>query len=79
MDKIYVITFADGFKRTMGIHNTKTSKNELSLADILIRIVDEGTYSLDDIVMIQLIKEEDLPSHYIKVIFKGAFNDYYRV
>ena len=58
MDRTYRFFFADGNQRIFGIHNGKFTDEPMSLADILLYIVMEGDYSLNDIVKIELISEE---------------------
>lgn len=58
MEKNYRITFSDGNKRILGFHNGAKCSDPLSLADILLYIVIEGRYTLDDIVKVELISGE---------------------
>ena len=59
MDKSYRFTFSDGNKRILGFHNGSNTDEPLGLADVLLYLVFEGRYKLDEIVMIELISEED--------------------
>lgn len=58
MNKTYRITFTDGTSRTIGYHNSKNTDEPLSLADVLLYIVFQSKYHLDDIIKIELIPEE---------------------
>lgn len=58
MEKFYRFTFSDGSTRIFGCHNSKYSDEPFTLADILLYLIMEGKYKLDDIIKIELISEE---------------------